>query len=66
MIDRYLVEEEKARPLGESKRHTLYAIKNRYFGDKVDFDISQQVLVAYALWRMSPEGGEGQAADGRQ
>ncbi|CAG8865531.1 hypothetical protein PS627_01448 [Pseudomonas fluorescens] len=58
MIDRYLVEAEKARPLGETKRRTLNAIKNSYLGEKIDSDISQQVLVDYALWRMSSEGGE--------
>lgn len=57
MIDRYLVEAEKARPLGETKRRTLHAIKNSYLGEMVDSDISQQVLVDYALWRMSPAGG---------
>jgi len=57
MIDRYLVEAEKAWPLGESKRRTLTAIKNSYLGEKLDSDISQQLLVDYALWRMSPEGG---------
>lgn len=57
MIDRYLVEAEKARPLGESKRRTLNAIKNSYLGAMVDSDISQQALVDYALWRMSPAGG---------
>jgi len=57
MIDRYLVEAEKARPLGEIRRRMLNAIKNSYLGEKVDSDISQQVLVDYALWRMSPEGG---------
>jgi len=57
MIDRYLAEAEEARPLGETKRRTLNAIKNSYLGDKVDSDISQQVLADYALWRMSPEGG---------
>jgi hypothetical protein len=56
MIDRYLVEAEKARPLGEMKRRTLNAIKKAIWG-KVDSDISQQVLVDYALWRISPEGG---------
>ncbi|UPF02353.1 site-specific integrase [Pseudomonas mosselii] len=58
MIDRYLVEAEKARPLGKTKRQTLVAIKSSYLGDVVDSDISQQVLVDYALWRMSPEGGD--------
>ncbi len=57
MIDRYLVEVEKARPLGETKRRTLNAIKNSYLGDKVDSDHTQQVLVDYAPWRMSLEGG---------
>ncbi len=57
MIARYLVEAEKARPLGETKRRTLNAIKNSYLGEMVDSDISQQVLVDYALWRMSPAGG---------
>lgn len=57
MIDRYLVEAEKARPLGETKRRTLEAIKRGPLGEKVDSDITQQVLVNYALWRMSPEGG---------
>ncbi|MFK0094225.1 tyrosine-type recombinase/integrase [Pseudomonas sp. NPDC090592] len=57
MIDRYLVEAEKARPLGKTKRQTLLAIKNSYLGEVVDSDISQQVLVDYALWRMSLEGG---------
>ncbi|WP_236170131.1 site-specific integrase [Pseudomonas parasichuanensis] len=57
MIDRYLVEAEKARPLGETKRRTLEAIKRSPLGESVDSDISQQVLVDYALWRMSTEGG---------
>lgn len=57
MIERYLVEAEKALPLGETKRRTLNAIKNSYLGEKVDSDLTQQVLVDYALWRMSPEGG---------
>ncbi|MNN72389.1 hypothetical protein D3C81_1884210 [compost metagenome] len=57
MIDRYLVEAEKARPLGETKRRTLNAVKNSYLGEMVDSDISQQVLVDYAPWRMSPAGG---------
>ncbi|UVL17675.1 site-specific integrase [Pseudomonas sp. B21-044] len=57
MIDRYLVEAEKARPLGKTKRQTLVSIKSSYLGEVVDSYISQQVLVDYALWRMSPEGG---------
>ncbi|QXI30481.1 site-specific integrase [Pseudomonas vanderleydeniana] len=57
MINSYLVEAEKARPLGETKRRTLNAIKNSYLGELVDSNITQQVLVDYALWRMGPEGG---------
>ncbi len=48
MIYRHLVETEKARPLGETKRRTLNAIKNSYLVEMVDSDISQQVLVGYA------------------
>ncbi|WP_438279975.1 tyrosine-type recombinase/integrase [Pseudomonas alabamensis] len=57
MIERYLLEAEKARPLGESKRRTLGAIQRSPLGDVIDSDLSQKVLVDYALWRMSPEGG---------
>jgi len=39
------------------KRQTLLAIKKIYLGEVVDSDISQQVLMDYALWLMSPEGG---------
>lgn len=58
MIDRYLVEVEKARPLGKTKRGTLTAIGNSYFGGLSDTDINTQALVDYALWRMSVEGGD--------
>jgi len=34
MIGRYLVEAEKARPLGETKRRTLNAIKDSYRGER--------------------------------
>lgn len=64
IIDRYLVEAEKARPLGETKRRTLEAIKRSSLGERVDSDISQQVLVDYALWRMSPEGRDQAPGDG--
>lgn len=67
MIERYLIEAEKARPLGETKRLTLNAIKESYLGEKIDSDISQQVMVDYALWRMGPEGAtsSGHSALGR-
>lgn len=35
----------------------MNAIKNSYLGDKVDSDLTQQVLVDYAPWHMSPESG---------
>lgn len=57
MIDRYLVEMEKARPLGKTKRGTLKAISESYLGSVIDQDINSQQLVEYALWRMGKEGG---------
>lgn len=57
MIDRYLVEMEKARPLGKTKRGTLKAISESYLGKVNDQDINSQQLVEYALWRMGKEGG---------
>ncbi|WP_055128397.1 site-specific integrase [Pseudomonas mediterranea] len=58
MIDRYLIEMEKARPLGKTKRATLKAISETYLGEVQDKNINSQVLVEYALWRMSKEGGD--------
>ncbi|SDQ54617.1 Phage integrase family protein [Pseudomonas sp. UC 17F4] len=57
MIDRYMVEMEKARPLGKTKRGTLKAISESYLGKVADQDINSQLLVEYALWRMGKEGG---------
>lgn len=57
MIDRYLSEMEKVRPLGKTKLATLKAISESYLGKLDDQDISSQVLVEYALWRMGKEGG---------
>ncbi len=57
MTDRYLVEVEKAKPLGKTKRATLNAIGETYLGKLTDTDINTQCLVDYALWRMSGEGG---------
>lgn len=57
MTDRYLVEVEKAKPLGKTKRGTLNAIGETYLGKLTDTDINTQCLVDYALWRMSAEGG---------
>jgi len=61
MIDQYLIEVEKARPLGKTKRATLTAIGETYMGKLADTQINTQCLVDYALWRMSAEGGGVQA-----
>ncbi|MGE8152588.1 site-specific integrase [Pseudomonas vancouverensis] len=57
MVDRYLVEMEKVRPLGKTKLATLKAISESYLGKLNDQDINSQQLVEYALWRMGKEGG---------
>lgn len=57
MIEQYLREVEKARPLGKTKKATLTAIGASYFGKLNDTDINTQCLVDFALWRMSSEGG---------
>ena len=57
MIDRYMVEMEKARGLGKTKLATLKAISQSYLGEVNDQDLSCQILVEYAVWRMGPEGG---------
>lgn len=57
MIERYMLETEKARALGKTKIGTLKAISESYLGQINDADLSCQVLVEYAVWRMGPEGG---------
>lgn len=57
IIDRYLSEYERIRPLGKTKRQALKAIGNTWLGDVADKDLTSQVLVSYGQWRMSPEGG---------
>lgn len=57
MVERYLDEYEKIRPLGKTKRATLKAIGETWLGEVVDQDISSQILVDYARWRMEPAGG---------
>lgn len=61
MIDRYLDEYEKVRPLGKTKRATLKAIGDSWIGDVADSALTSQKLVEYAHWRMSKEGGRVQA-----
>jgi len=57
MIERYMVEMEKARAMGKTKLATLKAISESYLGQVDDQDLNCQVLVEYAVWRMGPEGG---------
>ena len=57
MIDRYLIEMEKVRPLGKTKLATLKAISESNLGKLNDQDINSQQLVEYAVWRMGKEGG---------
>ncbi|AUM69194.1 tyrosine-type recombinase/integrase [Pseudomonas fluorescens] len=61
MIDQYLDEYEKIRPLGKTKRATLTAIKETWLGEVDDSALNSQKLVEFAQWRMSAEGGGVQA-----
>lgn len=61
MIDRYLDEYEKVRPLGKTKRATLTAISESWLGEVADSALTSQKLVEYAQWRMAKEGGGVQA-----
>ncbi|RMO87077.1 Site-specific recombinase, phage integrase family [Pseudomonas syringae pv. tagetis] len=61
MIDRYLDEYEKVRPLGKTKRATLTAISESWLGTVADSNLTSQKLVEYAQWRMGKEGGGVQA-----
>nr|WP_238785150.1 site-specific integrase [Pseudomonas sp. R84] len=61
LIDQYLREVKKARPLGKTQKATLTAIGASYFGKPNDTDINTQCLVDFALWRMSAKGGGVQA-----
>lgn len=56
MIERYLQEYEKLRPLGKTKRATLKAIKESSLGEVNDCDITSQRLVEYAMDRMEKDG----------
>lgn len=57
MIDQYLLEVGKARPLGKTKKATLEAIGKMDIGKLNGTDVTSQCLVDFALWRMSGEGG---------
>ncbi|QIH09294.1 MULTISPECIES: tyrosine-type recombinase/integrase [unclassified Pseudomonas] len=60
MIERYLVQYEKLRPLGKTKRATLSAIKESWLGDVADVELTSQKLVEYAVWRMETAGIQAQ------
>ncbi|MFT0866002.1 tyrosine-type recombinase/integrase [Pseudomonas sp. CAM1A] len=60
MIEKYLGQYEKLRPLGKTKRATLLAIKETWMGDVVDSELTSQKLVEYALWRMEKYGIQAQ------
>lgn len=61
MIEQYLDEYEKIRPLGKTKNATLKAIKETWLGEINDSDLTSQKLVEFAQWRMSKRGGGVQA-----
>lgn len=61
MIEQYLDEYEKIRPLGKTKNATLKAIKDTWLGELEDSVLTSQKLVEFAQWRMSKEGGGVQA-----
>ncbi|MCE0931677.1 site-specific integrase [Pseudomonas monteilii] len=56
MIDRYLREYEKLRPLGKTKRATLKAIGESWLGEVEDQDLNSQKLVDYAMDRIEKDG----------
>ncbi len=58
IIAQYLADRDKTRPLGKTKIATLTAVAASHLGDTIDRDITSQVLVDYALWRMGPGGGD--------
>lgn len=57
IIERYLEEYERIRPLGKTKRATLSAISETWLGGVLDSELTSQKLVEYAQWRISKEGG---------
>jgi hypothetical protein len=60
MIELYLDEYEKLRPLGKTKRATLKAIGETWLGKVEDKDITSQILVEYAIHRMEKDGIQAQ------
>ncbi len=60
MIERYLEEYEKLRPLGKTKRATLLAIGETWLGELEDKDVTSQKLVEFGLYRMQNDGIQAQ------
>lgn len=60
MIERYLNEYERIRPLGKTKRATLKAIAETWIGSLEDSQITSQVLVEYGTRRMHDDGIQAQ------
>ena len=56
MIDRYLLEYEKLRPLGKTRRATLKAIGETWLGKLQDREVTSQKFVEYADGRMMNDG----------
>ncbi|KQQ62922.1 integrase [Pseudomonas sp. Leaf129] len=56
MIEKYLLEYGRIRPLGKTKSGTLIAIGNTWLGDIEDTALTSQVLVEYANRRMQEDG----------
>jgi integrase len=61
IIQRYLDEYERIRPLGKTKRATLQALRASWLGELSETQLTSQKLVEFAQWRMSAEGGGVQA-----
>lgn len=60
MIDLYLDEYEKLRPLGKTKRATLLAMSKTWLGSVEDKDLTSQKIVEWANWRMQEDGIQAQ------
>ncbi|MNG09642.1 hypothetical protein D3C84_930660 [compost metagenome] len=56
MIEHYLDEYEKIRPVGKIKNATLDAIKDTWLGELDDSALNSQKLVEFAQWQMSEKG----------
>lgn len=60
IIERYLDEYETIRPLGRTKRATLTAISRTPLGEVMAEDLTSQIIVEYAQYRMKNDGVQAQ------